>query len=119
MELVRDDRFDPPYNSEPDPLYEVTLADGTTFSDLEKNGTCYIYSGEIDPAVFKRNLSTVTITAPGVPTEELQNQRLALCQPYHEDPSKTIFGFYEVSGIVKAIEDLQSRQDYMGMMLDV
>ena len=43
-------------------MFTITLADGTKLENIELNGNNYIAEGVLDDAVFKDNLSTVTIT---------------------------------------------------------
>ena len=56
-------------------MYKITLADGTVLKNLELNGNNYIAEGVIDDAVFKDNLSTVTIT-DGKTTETYEDMVL-------------------------------------------
>lgn len=43
-------------------MYKITLADGTTLENLVFNGNNFISPTEVDDAVFKDNMSSVTIT---------------------------------------------------------
>lgn len=58
-------------------MYKITLADGTVLKNLELNGNNYIAEGVIDDAVFKGNLSTVTIT-DGKTTETYEDMVLVI-----------------------------------------
>lgn len=42
-------------------MYVVTLADGTTITNLSKNGDMYISKSEIKPSIFDYNCSPVII----------------------------------------------------------
>lgn len=43
-------------------MYKITLNDGTTLENLVFNGNNFISQTAVDDAVFKDNMSTVTIT---------------------------------------------------------
>lgn len=103
---------------EQDHIYEITLFNGVKIKDLRVNGTCFIFKGTIDESAFKRNLTTVTYkdkTTGHTWTEE--NQKLALCQPYDQEPGHTLFALYTPSAQALAIEQLQAKVDYIDMMV--
>ena len=43
-------------------MYKITLADGTELNDLVLNGNNYVASTAVDDAIFKDNMTIVTIT---------------------------------------------------------
>ena len=43
-------------------MYKITLADGTEIENLVLNGNNFIAQTVVDDAVFKNNMTTVTIT---------------------------------------------------------
>ena len=43
-------------------MYKITLNDGTTLENLELNGNNFIAAEAVDDAVFKDNMTAVTIT---------------------------------------------------------
>lgn len=103
---------------EQDHKYQLILADNTVIDNLRVNGTCLIYKGTLDESIFKRNLSAVTYrdkTTDQTWTEE--NQKLALCQPYDQEPGHTLFALYTPSAQTLAIEQLQAKVDYIDMMV--
>ena len=43
-------------------MYKITLADGTALENLVLNGNNYVASTAVDDAIFKDNMTIVTIT---------------------------------------------------------
>ena len=51
-------------------MYKVTLADGTVLNNLEYNGNNFCTKEEINPDIFKDNISEVTIEFIGSNVED-------------------------------------------------
>ena len=56
-------------------MYKITLADGTELNDLVLNGNNYVASTAVDDAIFKDNMTIVTITNLEDGSTEAQERR--------------------------------------------
>lgn len=103
------------YEPEPEKIYQITLADGTTISDLRLNGNNFISKKRIRESVFDGNLSDVVIN-DGEHDEVHTNMELIQITKMG---SEYWFILADIPKERLEKEQLRADIDYLAMMTDV
>ena len=101
--------------------FEVTLADGTQFTDLELNGNNFVSKNEVSPSMFLGKLSHVVITGEAeADTEGLigehEHMELVHCKKYGNE---YWFILRDIPASELAMVKMQGNIAYLSMMTGI
>lgn len=99
-----------------EPIYMITLSDGTKLGNLHMNGTCYVADRDIPESVFLNNCSPVTIY-DGTDTVTYDHMVYQSLKQFEE--GKFYFSLRELTSQELFEMRTNSNVEYIAMMSDV
>lgn len=98
--------------------FKITLADGTVIEGLGKNGDNYISAEKLDESIFEDNCSPMSFEDMNGNVVTFQNGQF-LQQVHYAGVPGYYLAFRDRTAQELAMEELQAKIDYLGMMTGV